>query len=515
MMTGSSTGTPAMNDLFLCHTGTDKDWTEQLGELLEEHQIGNRPIKVFFDKWDIDYGTNIIAQIDKGLRESRYVGLVLSPAMLKADWPTAEWQSQVMDDPAGKRGRILPLLLHKFDPESGAPIELPFVLKALKRFDFSEPKRFQTEFDNLLRKLADLPPLRGTQRQGRKGLGSAITAPPAPGQEAPDAVEEALPNNLFPVVEVPEFLFSDTTHVAVKKEVWDNVKGTTPPFFLYTDRLYSFVPHDAKRNVLKPFLSGKGPKREKTTEWLSDPDKARQVIGLLNAALRQRCYELNIWTAKTARGLFYPPIFGDAPPRTFTWGIGKPRTLAIMHESKKEGGAAFGVHMAARMRFILLGTKIYLLVEPAWMFTTDGIKAVEGKEMGVFSTKWGGREKNPSVLRNVLMWGLLIAEGKREIELNLGTKATPILAKVRSVPSHTKINVGIFGDKIRLDRILSGEGAGEQRVEAKESVEGPQELEEIANLALLGEPTDDGDGEQAMDDLDDKNVDGEELRFRF
>lgn len=64
--TSLESGLASMNDLFLCHTGADKCWTRDLGKLLEQQKIGNRFIKVFFDEWDIDYGTNIIAKIRKG-----------------------------------------------------------------------------------------------------------------------------------------------------------------------------------------------------------------------------------------------------------------------------------------------------------------------------------------------------------------------------------------------------------------------------------------------------------------
>ena len=489
-------GMPVNHDLFLCHTGADKDWSRWLATALEDHQIGNRPIKVWFDEWDIDYGLNIITKIDEGLRESRYVGLVLSPAMIRAPWPTIEWQSQIMDDPAGKSGRIIPLLLKKFD-ENGAPIELPFILKPLKRFDFTEPKKHQKELNRLVRKLSDLLPLRGAQKHARARLGSALGAPGESGQEAPDAIEEALSSNLLPVTELPKTLFSDVTTAQRKQDVWDKVKGRTPPFFLHAQRLYSFVAPSAK-NVFKPFLVGSDPKSEPTAKWLLDPVRAKEVVGMLNAGLRQHCHDLHIWTAKRDRGLFYPPIFGSAAPRKFTWGTGKFRTLAIMKASTKEGGTSFGVHMAARMRFMLLGQALYLLIVPAWMFTMDGVRAVEGKQMGVFSTRWGGRERNAALLRNVLMWGLLIAEGQREIAINLGTEAAEAYVKVQSVPAHTRTNVGIFGDSIRLDRILSGEGAGERK--------DAEELEEIANLALLGEPTEDDDEGRTLDDPDEANA---------
>lgn len=498
------------HDLFLCHTGVDKDWTRELGRRLEEHRLSNRPIKVWFDEWDVDYGRSFVSAIDDGLKESRYVALVLSPAMVRADWPTAEWQSQIVDDPTGKSGRILPLLVSKID-DGGAPIELPFVLKALKRFDFTEPRKFDVVFDSLLRKLAGLPPVRGTPSSRRGGLGSALHSIPTSGQEAPDLVEESLSSNLLPVTELPNRLYSDATSIETKKEVWGRIKGTVPPFFLHERRLYSFVAPADSRNPFKPFLAGNAATAEDSTRWLSDPDRARNVVGLLNAGLRQHCYDLQIWKQKTDRGLFYPPIFDDAPARKFTWGQGRFRTLAVMKESTKDGGLPFGVHMAARMRFMLLGPTTYLVIEPAWMFTADGIKAVAGKDMGVFATKWGGREKNAAILRNVLMWGLLIAEGKREVVINLATKSSPALLKVQSVPAHTRIGVGIFGDKIRLDGILRGEGAGEQRTD--DDAEGTAELNEIANLALLGDLSEEEDNPQGTFEPDEED-DGGELKLR-
>ena len=477
-----------------------------LGEQLEQRRVGNRNLKVFVDVWDIDFGTSIISAIEEGLKESRYVGLVLSPDMVRADWPTAEWQSQIMDDPLNKRGRVLPLLFRRFDSD-GAPIEMPFILKGLKRFDFSQAKNFESELDKLIRKLSGLPPLRGAipKRGGR--LGAALgQAPRELGQEAPDTIEESLTSNLLPVIEPPNFVYSDETSVERKQEVWNKVKGTTPPFFLMRGRLYSYVPHGSRPNPFGPFLVGREPKAEPFADLLAKQDEARQLIGNLNAGLRQHCYDMDIWTAKTDRGLFYPPVLKDGRARTFTWGKGRrPRTIAVMKTRSKQEGE-FGVHMAARMRFILLDGKLYLLIDPAWMFTVDGVKPVEGVEMGVFSTKWGGRERNAALLRNVLMWGLLIAKGAREIRINMGAKGQPIATRIQSVPAHTRIGSGIFGDALRLDGILRGEGAGEQEPEPDR-----QELDRIAALALAGESGDEEEIEEPVDEQEDDDTDEPEL----
>jgi len=109
----------------LCHAGADKAWVEELGSRLEAEHISNRSIQVFLDKWDVDYGENLVAKIDEALSKARFCAVVLSPAMLKRDWPLAEWTAVFTADPAGRRQQILPMLLHDRDPETGELCEIP------------------------------------------------------------------------------------------------------------------------------------------------------------------------------------------------------------------------------------------------------------------------------------------------------------------------------------------------------------------------------------------------------
>ncbi len=475
-----------MKDIFLCHTGSDKEWVRELGERLEQHQVNGRSLQVFLDEWDIDYGENLLSKLDAGLKQSRFLGLIISPRMLKADWPTAEWQSQVMADPAGKKGRILPLLRHKVDPETGEVIELPFVLSPLKRFDFTRDRDFERELAQLVRRLSGLPPSRGSSRGV---LGSRTGAIPG-GQEAADHVDEALASNLFSVTAMPRALSSVETSARKKSEVWSALTGyRVPSFVLHGERLVSFVPLNATDYPFAGVVTRGGSRSEPTEEWMRDPDKQRQLVGILNGSLREHCYPLGIRSNKKKRSLFYCPLFEGRPSRAFQWsgGNGAPgraRQLAKMKE--RPDGTKFGVHMSAEMRFISIGERLFLIVEPGWLFTSDGVTPLEGKEVGRFSTMWGGKERNAAVLRNVLMWGLLIAGGKRELLLNLATEKTPEYATIGSVPAHTMISRGIAGDSIRLDRILGGEGAGEVAIASVDGAESERgELDEVADLALL------------------------------
>ena len=461
-----------MKDIFLCHTGADKDWVEELAKRLEEESIENRNITVWFDKWDIEGGANLLDKIEQGLKTSSLVGVVLSPAMTRAEWPKMEWQSQVYEDPAGRKARILPILRHQFDPVTGEPIEIPLPLRFLKRYDFTNPKRYEAELRELVRRIQGRPHPRG---------GTGMASPPMfVGQEEPTGGEESLLSNLLPSISVPEFLWSDHTTETDPGRI---IEKTHPrsPFWVGDGQLHSFWPNDAPKNPFKSLLTGGLRRVHKTADWLAHPDKSRVVVQMFNRALRTHCFKLRLDTPKgdRDRDLFFCPVSGSQP-RMFAWGPGgRGRTLAKMATGKD--GTRFGVHHSAKLRFIVLGGAAYLLVQPGWFFTKDGSSPLDGSTRGVLSTQWGGRERNAAVLRNVLMWGLFLANRHPTIELRLG----PANLKVGPVPVHSQISTSVGEDSVRLDRILGG-GLQAGEVGAPGLVEADDEIDEIAGLQGSG-----------------------------
>jgi hypothetical protein len=469
-------------DVFLCHTGADKPWVEYLAERLESEQSEGQPIRVFLDKWDIDYGENILLRIEQGLKESRYFAMVLSPAFATADWPALEWTSQVYQDPAGRQGRILPIIRAKYDPQTNTPLEIPVVLHPLKYFDFSRDEDFEKEFRRLLAKIRGERPARGDRGTG-PSLGEAAFVA---GRAQPDESEESLTSNLLAVHQYPVTIWSDKTPIKDKPEVWKALKGkTVPPFLPHGGRLYSFWDPRAAENPFRPFLSGTDISKERPVDWLRDPNKAPLLIGLFNSALREHCFKLRIRDPKDDRGRYFCPIF-DGRRRTFRWRDGaKPRTLAKMEKGPK--GDPFGIHYAARMRFQQLREEAYLLIEPCWLFTTNGVIPMGGAAVTRFATAWGGRERNATVLRNVLMWGLLLSEGESKITIDVGGG----ILVLDSIPALASIRVGLSEDTIRLDTLLGGVGAGEEADEL--------ELDAVAALKMAG-AIDDEEREPELDD---------------
>src|SRR5260370_19514046 len=61
-------------DLFLCHSGVNKPWVENLAERVESVPYLDRHLGVVFDKWDFIKGKNIVTEIDEHIDHCRFIG---------------------------------------------------------------------------------------------------------------------------------------------------------------------------------------------------------------------------------------------------------------------------------------------------------------------------------------------------------------------------------------------------------------------------------------------------------
>jgi hypothetical protein len=139
-------------DLFLSHNGADKLWTERLAVAIEADRSGP-PLKVFFDKWDILPGSDVPAELEEGLQNSRYMGLVLSPEALSSDWVALERSTAIYKDPRARQRSLIPLL-HR-------DCELPDMLARLNRIDFHREHDFDPGVESLVGLLRGRPARRG------------------------------------------------------------------------------------------------------------------------------------------------------------------------------------------------------------------------------------------------------------------------------------------------------------------------------------------------------------------
>jgi len=148
------------HDLFLCHNKANKDWVRKLATTIENEKYNDRKLKVFFDEWDIKPGANIVLEIAKALSKSRFVGVVISPEMLDADWPMMEWTIAVSDDPAGRKGTVIPIWLGDCD--------IPTPLKIRNVLYFRNESEYNKSYPKLLSMLKNEPLQRGIHNSKRE-----------------------------------------------------------------------------------------------------------------------------------------------------------------------------------------------------------------------------------------------------------------------------------------------------------------------------------------------------------
>ncbi|MBS6643937.1 MAG: toll/interleukin-1 receptor domain-containing protein [Clostridiaceae bacterium] len=124
-----------MPTIFLSHTSIDKPFVEKLARDLM--RLG---INVWYDKYEIKVGESILWKIDEGIRESEYLGIVISREAWESEWVKTEissaWQKQVK-----QKGNFILPIYHR-------ECEMPLFLSGIKYADF------RTDYQSGLQDLA-------------------------------------------------------------------------------------------------------------------------------------------------------------------------------------------------------------------------------------------------------------------------------------------------------------------------------------------------------------------------
>jgi hypothetical protein len=457
--------TPLTKDLFLCHNGADKDWTRALGERIEQEDWGGRKLSVFFDEWDIEPGGNILLKIDEGLRTSRFVALVLSPEMLRSDWCSLEWTSILSADPVNRLGRLVPLLRRDIDKASGQRIDIPPILRPFNYIDVRDDRTFSRGYARLLAKVRGEAPPRGAVRgSGRGAVGSAAHPAPvlatfAAERQEPDSVQETLISNLLPVCDMPKVVWSAATSLKSKTDL---PRGNAlPPFILRENHIYTFADLSRPDNGFKPWLTRNEWKRSAVTDWRTDPDRWRWVIELLNLSLKAHLGSRGIAFDPDAKRFYFRPRKPGRSVR-LKWGAGTKRTVVRAPDAEKGG---HWVHQGARLSFETLGNRLFLAVEPCWVFTTDGRNSVRKQDIGPLAMQWGGKERNGAIVRHVLMWSDVLTNGRRTGHIPCGDK--PIV--IGRLPATVGMAVGVADDQVAIKALLKFTTA-EQELDVPEEI---------------------------------------------
>jgi hypothetical protein len=92
-------------DAFICHASEDKDaFVRPLAERLVQHHL-----EIWFDEFTLDVGEGLRRAIERGLANSQFAIVVLSPAFFAKNWPQRELDGLVAREIVEDRRLVLPI----------------------------------------------------------------------------------------------------------------------------------------------------------------------------------------------------------------------------------------------------------------------------------------------------------------------------------------------------------------------------------------------------------------------
>lgn len=91
--------------IFISHSSKDKPTVRRL-----VNDLQRRGISVWFDENEIKVGERFVDKIQKGITESKYIGIWITKNAIDSGWVEKEWQSRISEEITKRNIVILPLL---------------------------------------------------------------------------------------------------------------------------------------------------------------------------------------------------------------------------------------------------------------------------------------------------------------------------------------------------------------------------------------------------------------------
>lgn len=129
------------HSIFLSHTSVDKPFVRKLRGDLLEHGVP----RVWVDEAEIEIGDSLISKIDEGLKDCRFVGVIISEKSIKSPWVQKELEIAMTREIVGREVVVLPLVYEV--------CELPKFLEGKLYADFTNRDEYEEKLGKLLRRL--------------------------------------------------------------------------------------------------------------------------------------------------------------------------------------------------------------------------------------------------------------------------------------------------------------------------------------------------------------------------
>lgn len=421
------------HDVFISYSHADSKVAVKIKNRLTEHVARGRTISVFLDEETIKPGDNLVDKINKGLSNAHFFLLLLSPESIDAEWPTAERDAALLQDPSGRAGRVISILVKE--------CEIPPLLRIRKWVDF----RSDADFDKNMRKIISRITGESLSHSTKKGgqmpkSGASLPSVPCLGSHEPDAVDEELYTNLYEVERLPRILSAPTPYSS-RLEIARTLKCESPTCVISSGRMYTTSGIDNAEDPLRRAVDTGGICNVAEVFWLENDDNKNLLTALLNLQAHRLCARLGLSYDKTGER-----YYGDANKIT-THSIDWLPNVRTGHRRlilpyKKDGRTHFYRHRSIRLSFHILGGRTFLQVDPGWTFTSDGSAVIEDEtRRAVLNIRVQSLIRNDAQFAEQRFWAWLLSKGG---SIRLGGDDNPVMVSL--VPLKLASRVGIDGD---------------------------------------------------------------------
>jgi NAD-dependent SIR2 family protein deacetylase len=221
--------------------------------------------------------------------------------------------------------------------------------------------------------------------------------------------------NLLEVLNLPDQIFHAETYIRVKKEVWSKLGNIWhPPYILNSGRMWSFFDLSDRKNPLSMFVDLGTVETISTNEFLMSDNGTNDFIRMLNDSVENHFSSVGLRVdRRKMRAYFTKTIDGNSKEIKYQGRIKKAtRTVAKPRINPTSGRITYWEHKAIWFGFEKIGDTWYLILNPTYVFTTDGYKfLLKSKRASSLSTKRASRDYNMHVHNDLTFWSTYISNG--------------------------------------------------------------------------------------------------------
>jgi hypothetical protein len=399
-------------------------------------RFGNCNLRLSLADWNSETGANPLVEMWKNLHGHSLLAIVISRATVQDDWLASHETVELLKEVAPSERRILTILKEN--------VTIPPLLRLDEWFDFRNENHFEESISDLQSFLME--EFASSGRVYSFGVSSA---------------KERILSNLFPVVELPKFVYSAETRFETEFELADACANSGPLSCLIKgSRLYT-LQHLSPDSSFAPAVANWDTYgQENFSQWLSRQDRVEWAIELLNNLFRQHAWKRGLRWDKSTDQFYFP----RTKPKSVWWEIGgqtisrevtAPHIGWIELENQVKAEVQFGWrHQTIRAHFVQTLGNLFLRLEPSWLLTElDGKTAATTQPIGPVFSGSKEQERNGQVLRSLRFWSAVLAKCHHEIRMNTGQ--APIRAKLTPLSGFTQF--GIPSDRMNYDLMMLAE----------------------------------------------------------